>query len=133
MKKKYDMHTIGKHGPEVPRDKLKQRAIDGSDPITGKAPKKAKGNPSSQFKNWKLQLHAINEALTREARGLSKFTGQDMNENPIVRIEQASSGHGYKPNKKDSNNPHEIKNMDGAEIKFDKEDHDRPFTAYPIN
>ena len=131
--KKYDMHTIGKHGPEVPRDKLKQRAIDGTDPSNGKRPKKAKGNPSSQFKSWKLQLHAINEALTRETRGLPKFTGRDIKKNPIVRIEQPSSGNGYKPNNKDVNNPHEVKNMNGAEIKFDKDNPNRPFTAYPIN
>lgn len=98
------MHTIGKHGPEVSDATLKQRAVDGTDPITGKTPRNAKGSPSSQFNSWKLHTNAINEALTREARGLSGFTGQDANLNDIVRIEQPGAGRGYKPNRRDPEN-----------------------------
>ncbi|WP_255251527.1 RHS repeat-associated core domain-containing protein, partial [Pseudomonas indica] len=129
---KYNMHTIGKHSPEVPDSALKQRAIDGTDPITGQTPRSRRGNPSSQFKSWKLQMHAINEALTRKTRGLPQHTGVDSQGNPILRIEQPVSGRGYKPNRTDANNPHEVTDMNGAEIKFNKHDTDAPFTAYPI-
>lgn len=130
---RYDMHTITKHGPEIPRDKLKQRAIDGTDPSNGELPKKAKGNPSSQFKNWKLQLHAINAALTREARGLPLHTGVDHKGNNIVRVDLPGAGRGYKPNKKDPQNPKFNENMNGAEVKFDKDNTRRPFTAFPVD
>ncbi|WDU65736.1 DUF6531 domain-containing protein [Pseudomonas poae] len=36
---KYDMHMVGKHGPEVEDMKMRQRSIDGRDPITGNTPK----------------------------------------------------------------------------------------------
>ena len=131
--KKYDMHTIGKHGPEISNSALKQRAIDGTDPITGKTPKTNRGNPSSQFLTWKLQMHAINNAITRRARGLPIATGVDIKGNPIVRMEQKDSGRGYRPNKKDTSNPTLNEHMSGAEIKFDPNNPYRPFTAYPVD
>lgn len=123
------MHTIGKHGPEIHDAAMKQRAIDGTDPTTGRS---GRVNSSSQFRTWKMQLHAINEALTREARGMSPHTGFDRKENPIVRIEQPNTGRGYKPNKKDTQNPKLNESMNGAEVKFDPKNSDRPFTAFPI-
>jgi hypothetical protein len=127
-----NMHTIGKHSPEVPDATLKQRAIDGTDPITGRTPRSGRGNPSSQFRSWKIQMHTINEALTRTARGLPQHNGTDRNGNPILRIEQPHSGRGYKPNAHDTNNPHEVTDMNGAEVKFDRNNPNVPFTAYPI-
>ncbi|PMY59447.1 MULTISPECIES: RHS repeat domain-containing protein, partial [unclassified Pseudomonas] len=126
---KYDMHTIGKHGPDIPDATMKQRAIDGSDPITGR---RGKRNSSSQFNSWKLQMHAINEATTRVDRGLPAHTGFDGNDNPVVRIEQPGSGKGYKPNKRDAQNPIRVDPMNGAEIKFDVDDPTRPYTAFPV-
>lgn len=126
--KKYNMHTIGKHSPEIPDAVMKQRAIDGRDPITGK---KGKLNRSSQFNNWKLQMNVINEALTRIDRGLPPFTGRDHNQNPIVEVESSGTGRGYKPNKKDPSNPKLNNSMNNAEVKFDKNDSSRPFTAFP--
>ena len=41
--KKYDMHMAGKHGPEVSEAKLRQRSIDGEDPITGRVPMRRGG------------------------------------------------------------------------------------------
>lgn len=109
---------------------LKPRATDGTDPISG-APGRL--NKSSQFRTWKMQLHALNEALTRKARGLPAHTGFDRAGNPILRIEMPGAGRGYKPNRRDSQNPILNENMSGAEIKFDKEQMDRPFTAFPID
>lgn len=125
----YNMHTIGKHSPEIPDSALKQRAIDGTNPITGIPEKNKKGNPSSQFKSWKLQMHAINEALTREVRKMPRFTGKDVRDNDIVRVEMPNSGRGYTPNKKDKANPLYNDSMNGAEVKFDSAG--RPFTAFP--
>ncbi|MBD8495840.1 hypothetical protein [Pseudomonas syringae] len=34
--KRYNLPTLGKHGPEIPDAVMRQRAIDGTDPITGK-------------------------------------------------------------------------------------------------
>ncbi|MGD8221229.1 RHS repeat-associated core domain-containing protein [Pseudomonas thivervalensis] len=130
VEEKYDMHTIDKHGPHIPDIVLRQRAIDGTDPISG-APGRL--NKSSQFRSWKMQLHALNEALTRKARGLPAHTGFDRAGNPILRIEMPGAGRGYKPNRRGSQNPILNENMNGAEIKFDKEQVDRPFTAFPID
>ncbi|AMS14910.1 type IV secretion protein Rhs [Pseudomonas chlororaphis] len=130
LEAKYNMHTVGKHGPEIPDATMRQRAIDGTDPITGT---QGRLNKSSQFKTWKLHLNALNEALTRKARGLPAHTGFDRNNNPIVRVEQPGAGRGYKPNRRDPQNPILNENMNGAEIKFDRADPDRPFTAFPID
>lgn len=98
-----------------------------SNPSTGV---KEKVNASSQFKNWRLQLHALNDATSREARGLSKFTGFDNKNNPIVQGELPNGGRGYKPNKKDPSNPKYNDSMNNYEVKFDKKT-DKPYTAFP--
>jgi hypothetical protein len=78
-----------------------------------------------------LQLAALNKALTRESLGLSPFNGKDQNQNPIVKLESPGAGRGYRPNKKDAENPHLNEHMDWFEVKFDKKDNTRPFTAFP--
>ncbi|MGU9807629.1 UNVERIFIED_CONTAM: RHS repeat protein [Pseudomonas sp. CM11] len=128
--RKYRMHTIEKHGPEIPDVVLRQRAIDGTDPITGTP---GRLNKSSQFKSWRIQMHALNEALTRKTRGLPAHTGFDREQNPIVRVKMPGAGRGYKPNRRDRQNPIFNENMNGAEIKFDKVHTDRPFTGFPID
>ena len=128
--KKYDMHMAGKHGPEVSEAKLRQRSIDGEDPITGRVPMRRGGGPSSEFKNWKLQLQAWTKATSRQERGLSRHTGIDNNANDIVRIELPGAGRGYRPNRRDENNPLFDPSMNGAEMKF-RED-GTPFTLFPI-
>ncbi|AZE84350.1 Rhs-family protein [Pseudomonas orientalis] len=131
LEEKYDMHTVTKHGPEITDSALKQRAIDGTDPVTGMPKPDGKGNLSSQFHSWKMQLSALNKALTRKSLGLDPFNGQDHNKNPILRLELPGAGRGYKPNKKDAGNPHLNENMNWLEVKFDKKDNTRPFTAFP--
>ncbi|XVJ50465.1 RHS repeat domain-containing protein, partial (plasmid) [Pseudomonas sp. UBT] len=126
----YDTHMVGKHGPEVDDSKVSRRSIDGKDPITGKFPLKKKGVPSSQFNSWKLQLQAWTKATSRVERGLPRYTGVDDNKNDIVRLELPGAGRGYRPNKKDANNPTFNPSMNGAEMKF-RED-GTPFTLFPI-
>ncbi|KTS75533.1 type IV secretion protein Rhs [Pseudomonas oryzihabitans] len=128
IEKKYNMHTIGKHGPEVPDSVMRQRAIDGSDPITGR---KGRINKSSQFKSWKIQLHTLNEALTRKVRNLPTSNGEDIRENPTLKMEYPNSGRGYKPNSKDRQNPKLNESMNRTEVKFDPNNPDHPFTAFP--
>ncbi|WP_150295271.1 RHS repeat-associated core domain-containing protein [Pseudomonas extremaustralis] len=125
----YDMHMIGKHGPEVEATKLSRRSIDGKDPITGKLPKNQKGVPSSQFNSWKLQLQAWTKATSRTERGLPRYTGIDDQKNNIVRLNLPGAGSGYRPNKKAPDNPIFNPSMNGAEMKF-RED-GTPFTLFP--
>lgn len=127
----YDMHTVGKHGPEVSDAALKQRAIDGTNPQTGRTPNPPRPNPSSQFNDWRTQMNAINDALSREARGLSKYTGVDTSpsKNPIV-TGNMNNGYGrsYRPNNKDKYNP-KLNILHRYELKFRTDG--TPFTGYP--
>ncbi|MFW0756592.1 hypothetical protein ACN1C3_17915 [Pseudomonas sp. H11T01] len=122
------MRSSDKHGPEVADAALKQRAIDGALPTTGK---KWAVNCSSQFSSWRTQLHALNEAATREARNMPRFTGEDKKGNLVVRMEVPSAGRGYVPNKEDFKNPLFNGDMKGVEVKFDYEAL-VPVAAYPI-
>ncbi|WP_178122603.1 RHS repeat domain-containing protein, partial [Pseudomonas izuensis] len=124
------MHMVGKHGPEVPDGAFIQRAIDGTDPVTGKTPKSKRGNPSSRFYNYVLMHKAYMLATTRTEHGLPRFTGKDSNENDIVRMRLSDVGEGYFPNPKSKQTPKHI-NLNGFEMKFDPET-GMPFTLYPI-
>ncbi len=124
----YDMHTVEKHGPEIPDNALKQRSIDGTNPTTGGP---GPISSSSQFKTWKMQLHAINKALGRMQGSSPSPTGFDGHGNPVVVVELPGAGRGYKPNNTDINNPRYTENMDKAEIRFDANNPTRPFTAFP--
>ncbi|WP_248488221.1 RHS repeat-associated core domain-containing protein [Pseudomonas sp. CYM-20-01] len=124
----YDMHTVEKHGPEIPDSALKQRSIDGTNPTTGES---GYISSSSQFNSWKMQLHAINKALGRMQGDSPSPTGLDNAGNPVVVVELPGAGRGYKPNTGDLNNPRYIENMDRAEIRFDRHNPTRPFTAFP--
>ncbi|MBV4477993.1 RHS repeat domain-containing protein, partial [Pseudomonas botevensis] len=131
MEKKYKMHTVKKHGSEVPDTALNQRAIDGTDPHTGKIPNPPRGNPSSQFHNWRMHLGALNKAMTKDKNGLIMHTGSDHNGYPIVRLELPGAGRGYRPNRRDSQNPVLNESMDWFEVKFDKVKTQKPFTGFP--
>ncbi len=126
-----NMHTIDKHGPEITDAALKQRAIDGTDPDTGRKPHRPRGNLSSQFSNWRVHFNALNKAMTRERLGLDPFTGKDQNKNSIVKLELPGAGRGYRPNKKDNQNPTLNEDMGWFEVKFDKKDETKPFTGFP--
>ncbi|MET0846162.1 MAG: RHS repeat-associated core domain-containing protein [Pseudomonas sp.] len=124
------MHMVGKHDPEVPRAAHIQRAIDGTNPITGKAPRNKKGNSSSRFHSWEIMLKAYNLGTTRTEQGLTRFTGKDSQKADIVRMRLPGAGEGYIPNPKSEKNPKLIQ-MDGFEMKFDPVT-GVPFTLYPI-
>ncbi|EJM22712.1 RHS repeat-associated core domain-containing protein, partial [Pseudomonas sp. GM25] len=128
------MHMVGKHGPELPNKKFQKRAIDGTDPITGKQRKgkyAGQGNPSSRFYSWEIMLEAYVLATTRVENGLPRFTGTDAQGAKIVRMRLAGTGEGYVPNPKSKNNPKLISNMGGFEMKFDPVTN-VPFTLFPI-
>ncbi|MBT2373486.1 hypothetical protein [Pseudomonas fluorescens] len=87
---------------------------------------------SSQFKSYTMQFHVLNEAMTREARKLDSFNGEDEFGNPILKIEMQGCGRGYIPNKKDPNSPMLDENMNFAIVKFDRETK-RLYTAFPVS
>ncbi|SED38225.1 RHS repeat-associated core domain-containing protein [Pseudomonas migulae] len=131
MEKKYKMHTVQKHSSEIPDAALKQRAINGANPKTGRVPVPPRGNLSSQFSNWRVHLNALNKAMTRERLGLDPHTGRDHNNDPVVRMELPGAGRGYRPNKKDKQNPTLNENFDWFEVKFDQDKVGRPYTGFP--
>ncbi|MGE7965326.1 RHS repeat-associated core domain-containing protein [Pseudomonas sp. NPDC089918] len=131
MEDKYDMHTVKKHSSEISDTALKQRAINGADPNTGRIPNGARGNLSSQFSSWRVHFNALNKALTRERLGLSPHTGTDHNRDPIVRMELPGAGRGYRPNRIDQSNPKLNEDLNWFEVKFDKDDVTRPYTGFP--
>lgn len=122
------MHTAEKHSPDIPNHTLRQRSIDGTNPTTGEL---ERISSSSQFKTWKMQLHAINKAMGRMKDGSISPTGFDARGNPVVVVELPGAGRGYKPNNRNINNPTYVENMDKAEIRFDRNNQTRPFTAFP--
>lgn len=79
-----------------------------------------------------MQLAVLNEAMTREARKMEPFTGEDKYGNPIVRVEMQGCGRGYIPNIKDPENPILDENMNSAIVKFDRETK-KPYTAFPVS
>jgi hypothetical protein len=93
--------------------------------------RKWNANCSSQFVSFAAQLHALNEAKTREARGMSRFTGEDAMGNLVVRMSAPKNGRGYIPNTVDPQNPIFIAEMNAFEVKYDYETL-RPITAYPV-
>lgn len=87
--------------------------------------------PSSRFKSHRAQLNAYNEAMTREARKMSRFTGEDSKGNLLVRMEAENVGQGYEPNPLNPENPRFIPQMNAFEMKFDFETL-QPTALYPI-
>ncbi|WP_338473789.1 RHS repeat-associated core domain-containing protein [Pseudomonas sp. MS646] len=122
------MHMVGKHSPAVPDQKWKRRAIDGTDPITGKTPWHRKGNPSSRFYSWELQLKAYELAMSKKNSGHVLL--MDKSGSKYLRADFPGAGEGYIPNPKDPTNPKLVK-MNRIEMKFDR-DTEAPFTLYPI-
>ncbi|WP_448722790.1 RHS repeat-associated core domain-containing protein [Pseudomonas farris] len=131
MEDKYDMHTVKKHSSEIPDAALKQRAINGAHPKTGRVPVPPRGNLSSQFANWRVHFNALNKAMTRERLGLAPYTGWDHNNDPIVRMELPGAGRGYRPNKQDKQNPTLNDDLNWFEVKFDQDKVAWPYTGFP--
>ncbi|MGE1153191.1 hypothetical protein [Pseudomonas kitaguniensis] len=123
------MSLIQNHSLEVPDAVLKQRAIDGTLPITGEA---GPTRPSAQFKSWRVQLAVLEEANSRETRQMEPFTGEDEYGNPIIRMEMQDCGRGYTPNGKFPDHPKLNEKMNGAVVKFDRESK-KPYTAFPVS
>jgi hypothetical protein len=86
---------------------------------------------SAKFTSYRAQLNAYNEAMTREARQMSRFTGEDSKGNLLVQMEAENIGCGYEPNPLDPANPRFIPKMNAFEMKFDFETL-QPIALYPI-
>ncbi|XKU39428.1 hypothetical protein BG51_16550 [Pseudomonas [fluorescens] ATCC 17400] len=107
---------------------MRQRAIDGTNPTTGRG---GVISSSSKFTSWKLQTHTINKALYKMRGKQPSPTGFDSEGNPVVKMEVSGAGYGYKPNRNDRQNPRRFENLNNAEVRFDKNNPTRPFTAFP--
>ncbi|KNH29926.1 type IV secretion protein Rhs [Pseudomonas syringae] len=125
----YGMHTVAKHNPEIPDKALKQRSIDGSHPT--KRGVKEGVNSSSQFSSWLLQFHAINDAVSRMNRKPPAPTGFTSKRDPVVRKEMPHAGRGYKPNRRDKNNPKYVDELNYSEVRFRRQNITKPYTAFP--
>ncbi|WP_218168748.1 hypothetical protein [Pseudomonas reactans] len=123
------MSIVKNHSAEIPDAALKQRSIDGTNPVTGE---KGAIKPSAQFKNYRIQLKVFEEATSRELRKLALFTGEDEYGNPIVEMEMQECGRGYTPNEKFLEHPTLNENMNRAVVKFDRETK-QPYTAFPVS
>ncbi|WP_448110221.1 RHS repeat-associated core domain-containing protein [Pseudomonas lini] len=129
FEKMYGMHTVAKHNPEIPDKALKQRSIDGSHPT--KKGVREDVNSSSQFSSWLLQFHAINDAVSRMSRKPPAPTGFTSKRDPIVRKEMPNAGRGYKPNRRDRNNPKYVDELNYSEVRFRRQNITKPYTAFP--
>ncbi|CAN7676997.1 RHS repeat-associated core domain-containing protein [Pseudomonas brassicacearum] len=122
------MHMVSKHSLAVSDQVWKRRAIDGTDPLTGRTPSHRKGNPSSRFNSWELQLKAYELAIAKKNSGHELLV--DKSGNKYLRADLPGAGKGYIPNSRNPNDPKLI-NMNRIEMKFDR-DTEVPFTLYPI-
>ncbi|MGJ7518216.1 hypothetical protein ACSFE6_28225 [Pseudomonas baetica] len=122
------MRTTKNHAAEDSRADVQQQIADGE--VHG-GNKKWRAVPSSKFVSYSAQFNAYNEAMTREARKMSRFTGEDSKGNLVVRMEAENAGCGYEPNPLDHENPRYIPNMNAFEMKFDFETL-KPIALYPI-
>ena len=116
-----NLHFVDKHGADTPlTPNLRQRSIDGSHPRTGSRTRRSRPQTSSQFKDWCTQRDIINEATTREARGLPKYNGVDRQGNPIVKGTNTQGvGHGFSPNRRDPSSPVFNDQLDNWVVRFD--------------
>ena len=125
-------HLVDKHAPDIPiTPNLRQRSIDGSHPRTG-----VPGSfpqPSSQFKDWRTQMHVLNEATTRSARGLpahNHYINGNVNRPAVRGSSESRVGHGFTRNNADINNPNWHPDMKNWLVPLDKNT-GLPYTAYP--
>jgi len=122
-------HFVDKHGPDIPlRPNLEQRSIDGSHPRTG-----TRGRPqtSSQFNDWRTQRNVLNEAITRQSRGLPRYNSVDRYGNPqVTGSYPGGAGRGFSPNRRDRLNPNFNPNLENWTVRFNS-NYNQPFTAYP--
>ncbi|MGQ1620992.1 LysM peptidoglycan-binding domain-containing protein [Acinetobacter baumannii] len=128
-------HFVEKHGPDIPlRPNLEARAIDGRHPRTGIPSKTGRPQTSSQFYSWRTQMDVINEAITRDIRGLPRYNaGLDKQGDlipAVVGYKASGVGHGFTPTRRGQEAPSYNSQMNGWKVVFD-DDHHVPYTAYP--
>ncbi len=124
-------HFVDKHGPDIPlRPNLEQRAIDGTHPRTGITPNSVSPRKSSQFLDWLSMRNTLNEAITREARGLPRCNAGSIDK-PMVKGDfYGGGGQGFRPNSQMPTAPIFNPNLSKWSVGFDK-NLDVPFTTFP--
>lgn len=90
-----------------------------------------RGVPSSRFMSYQAQMNSYNEALTREVRNMSRFTGEDSMGNLVVRMPAEGVGEGYEPNPIEPTEPRFMPKMNAFEMKFDFGTL-QPYALYPV-
>lgn len=76
-------------------------------------------------------MSVINEAVTREARGLPKYNFFDSRNNPsVIGSNSAGVGWGFSPNRLSPSSPTFNPQLNGWIVRFDPVT-GAPFTAYP--
>ncbi|MDV7553786.1 hypothetical protein R4530_16650, partial [Acinetobacter baumannii] len=128
-------HFVEKHAPDIPlRPNLEARAIDGRHPRTGIPSKTGRPQTSSQFYSWRTQMDVINEAITRDIRGLPRYNaGLDKQGDlipAVVGYKASGVGQGFTPTRRGQEAPSYNSQMNGWKVVFD-DDHHVPYTAYP--
>jgi hypothetical protein len=127
-----DAHFAELHGPDIPlRPNLELRAVNGTNPRTGLLPSRPRAQSSSQFRDWVTQRDVLNEAVTREARGLPKYNHFDRYGNPaVIGSNPGGVGWGFTPNRLSPSSPIYNPQLNGWIVRFDATT-GVPFTAYP--
>ena len=124
-------HFNDKHGADIPlQPNIERRAVDGTHPRDPNI-KAMRAQASSKFNDARTQLEIMNDAMTRELRGLPKYDGFDGKGNPfVVGRESSGVGFGFYPNKLSPLVPLFSPKLEGWVVRFDKDLH-LPYTAYP--
>jgi hypothetical protein len=123
-------HFTDKHAPDIdtplnPNPHFEGRAIDGRHPRTGDPLKKPKASHSSRFDDWRTMFNVLNEATTREARGLPRYNAGTLPDGrPITRVvgydSSISYGQGYDAIKKSATAPQFNPKLHGWTVNFDQ-------------
>jgi len=76
-------------------------------------------------------MNVLNEATSREARGLARYNSMDRQGNPaVIGSYPGGAGHGFTPNRSDLSSPVFNERLDNWIIRFDPATN-QPFTGYP--
>ena len=127
-------HFVDRHAPDIPlRPNLEGRAINGANPRTGALPRAGnlRGNPSSQFADWRTFMAILNEATSRTSRGLSEFNHAMQNGGMAVTGTGGRViGRGFFPNRRDPSQPTFEPELYNWIVPFDGNS-GKPYSAYP--
>ncbi|ALN92397.1 LysM peptidoglycan-binding domain-containing protein [Lysobacter gummosus] len=114
-------HFTDKHAPDIPLNELSLRSTDARHPRTWEP--LPRNQPSSQFGDWRTMMNALNEATTRQSRGLGLYTNTARAE--VAGYSNNLVGWGFRPRTGNA-----LHSYNSWLVRFD-EPTGLPFTAYP--